>query len=625
MDRRWILTVVMIMAAVSAAAVTTAPVAGTLLKNQGEAAAENSGIIQGGDTEPLDRNGLSEAEAAMLFNRDVDRAFNQTHPVMDRLLINESARGQALKEDYVTATPMSTAREWTETAFTDYDAGAFQKESSRYPQHAELTTEGPVADAHVTLFQLQPSTIAHEGGDSTTLYVAEQGKISAMVDYRERTPSRQVVQGEASGIDRRVTTYEIQYSRIENVSLRMNGEVVAQNPGEHLPQFEYATGLINSNLNRLGIQANITVVVEEETTTYYEDGSVPSTTVTTNTTTVTVADGRDVTPYDLERGDLTMYRGDNPDNGENLGIRTTKPWAALRISDGPRRLTTRWGFVTARTPGWETLTVATEEDTNTRPAPDLPVYVHAVPTPAEPRAADSLSGVAGAVTTNSPRYPERPPPETVPDEILMATVNESYLPHGTIGARYPSLSHPYSVKAIGFVNRTGVTMQSSSFASRTIRQSEVVIETRKQNDSYTVVFVQVRDAATGEPISLQSGGQSEPIFTGVYASAPELDRGQVVIRSDSTQRTVQPGANGTTVGFQDHGMIFARFEPAPWTVHDPAYLSSSASARSLPGGSIIGMLAPFVMGILGVLIPVWLAYKFARSLGRIIHPEDYIQ
>ena len=626
MDRRWIPTAVVLVAVTSAAAVATTPVAGTVLTTQDEAPAENSAATQAGNIEPLDRNGLSEVEAARLFNQDVDREFNQTHPVMDRLEINESARMKALKEDYLFPTPTATAREWTTTAFTDYDAGAFEKDSSRHPQHAELTTEGPVADAHVTLFQLQPSTIAHEAGDEATLYVAEQGDISAMVDYRERTPPKQVVQDGASGVDRRVTTYEIQSSQIENVSLLMNREVVKQDSGEHLPEFTYSTGLLGENLNRLGIQANITVVVEEETTTYYEDGSEPSTTVTTNTTTVTVVDGREVTPYDLEESDLTMYRGDNPDNGENLGIRATKPWASLRIDGGPRRLLTRWGFVTARTPGWETLTITTEGESNTRPAPDLPVYVHAVPTPANPRAADTESGVAGSVTTRSPRYPERAPPETVPEEIRVRIINESYLPHGTIGAQYPSLSHPYAVEAVGLVNRTGVTMQSSTFTTRSIRQSEVVLETREQNDSHTVIFVQVQDTATGEPVSLQSGEQrATPIFTGVFPSSPELDRGQVVIRSDSTQRTVQPGANGTTVALQDHGMIFARFEPAPWTAQDPAYLASSASARSLPGGSIIGVLAPFLMAIFGVLVPMWLAYKFARSLGRIIHPEDHIQ
>jgi len=593
---------------------------------QGAAAEENESAGPSTSAPPLDLNGLQERTVALLFNRDADGAVNRSHPVIRRLPLNETNRTLALAHDRALKTPPATARTWTTAAFDDYDAVEFETDNSQYPQHANLTTRGAVGDAHLTLFQLQPSTIVHASGDSSARYISETGVIAGMIDYRERIPEPEVEEVDGGNIDRRVTTFEVQSSRIENVTVTVNGEAVpdTQQSATHLPRFVYDTTEYDT-VDQIGLKAEIVVTVRETTKTYYEDESTPaSTTTTVNTTRVTVADNRTVTVYDLRPDDIAGYRVANKTGDERLAIRGQQPWSALHIVGQNTSLSTRWRFTTARTPGWTRITVANESDTATRPAPDLPVTVHAIPTTNPPDAEATRFGVAGRVTTTAPEYPARSPPQTVPETVNVSAMNSSYHPHDTIAARYPGLTPPYDATVVGFVNGTNATVASSSFTTRSLRPAEVVLETRRQNETHTVVFVQVRDDRTKSPIQLSGSPPSTPLFDGLFQAGQSPDRGQVVLRGKRVRRVVRPGANGTTVALETHGAVRAGFEPASWTVHDPAYKPARATTYAR-GAATTGGVLPFVAALAAVIIPFLFAVKLARTAGRIIHPEDHLK
>jgi len=621
MPRLWVPVAVLLVVVVSGVAATPA----THARGPGTQPASQAPSNTSAD--PLDLNGLSERTVALLFSRDVDDPRNDSQPVIRRLPLSDANRSFALTHDRPFERPPATAREWSTEAFADYNADAFDTDTSRYPQHADVTTRELVADAHLTLFHLQPSTIAHESGDTPTRYITADGAITGMIDYRERTPNRTVEDVDRPGIDRRVTTYEIRYSRIENVTLTVNGnrDPETRRSDVHLPRYEYDTADYG-DVHQLGIQADIVVTARETTKTYRENAAAPvSTTTSTNTTRVTVADNQSVTVYDITPGNVTGYRAASPSGDEHLAVRSDQPWSSLHVPGRNTSLATRWRFVTARTPGWTRLTTASETDSRVRPAPDLPVTVHAIPTTRPPDADATRFGVAGEVTTTSPRYPARSPPETVPETIGVSAVNDSYHAHGTIAARYPNLTAPYTTTILGVVNGTNTTVASSSFTTRSIRPADLTLETRRQNESHTVVFVQVRDAATDTPISLAGGQSPSSLFDGGLPAARTPERGQVVVRTDRVRRVVRPGADGMTVALQDHGTVHAVFEPASWTVHDPAYTEARASTDALSQAAVGGVLSFIVVVLFAVLIPVWLAVKLARAAGRIIHPEDYIQ
>jgi len=547
-------------------------------------------------------------------------------PVVRRLLIDNANKTDGITWDRPHRAPPGTARAWTEAAFAEYDSSAFDTKTSRYPSHANLTTEGFVADAHITLFSIHPSTIVHESGDEPTMYLSPTGRMTAMVDYRERVPKKTVERVSDPDIDRRVTTYTVQLSSIENVTVTADGtpDPEKRRSDTHRPTFSYNINDYGGSVNRLGVKAEIVVTVRETTKEYPADGTGAIITSTRmNTTRVTVTDARAVAIHELNTSGVTSYRAAPADGAERVALRADTPWSMLRLQGENARLATKWRFFTARTPGWDQLTIASEDDTEKRPAPDIPVYVHGVPTTNPPVAEASEPGVSGKVTSDDEAGPERSPPESVPEAVGVSTVNESYQPRSVLAVRFPNTSAPYDATVVGLVNGTNVTRPSGDFQERSLSESQLIVRTERQNASHTVLFVKVQGAQSGAPISLAPTDiQYARLFGGLAST--QTPSGQVVIQGHRTTHVVRPPSDGTTIAVPTHGMIFAEYQPASWISKTPAYQPTRASAKSQRLASLSGLLG-FISIALTVLIPLWMAIKLAQGAARLVRPEDFIE
>ena len=584
----------------------------------------------GDSAPPLDMNGLPPETAMFLFAGDIDDGRSTSQPVLNRLPVETERKYDAVTYDREQSVPSQAAREWTTTAFADYsEETSFDTDTARYPPHADLRSERFIADAHATLFAIQPSTIVHETGKTPTWYLTEQGEASAVVDYRERTPNRTVEKSSDPDIDRRITEYEVQSSSIQNLTLEVNNkpDPATQQSGTHVPTFEYDAADYGGEIIQLGVRAKIVAKVEVTTTLIPENESEePITKTEIRTETVTVTDGRPTQVYRLEEEDVAGYRASGPDSAERVAVESEVPWAMLQVRGTNATVTSRWRLLAGQEPDttWNELVVATENETETRPAPDIPVHVQAIPTSHPPTAAATRFGEAGRVTATTTTGDERRPPESVPDGMGTPVVNESYQPQGNVAASLPGIDPAYDLRVVGLVAGLNHTRSSAELTERSVRQAELTIQTEQVNTSYTELSIQLRDAQTGEPISLQRSRSVDTVSLAprFRESEPTTD-GEVIITGRSQRYSIRPPAEGTTITVPMHGIITAQFSPASWISQDPAYQPTRGSARSsrLATGDALFALIELALPL---LLPMWMSIKLLQAGGRVTHPEDFI-
>jgi len=233
-----------------------------------------AGTVSGSPDVPprsgTDGSGLDVNETATLWSKapneclsdaEYEERYDEARTAMQEL---GSCTDITFKE------PPDTAERWTAYDYESLAGG--DTETSIYPTSAELTDSVLIADAHATTFAVQPSTKTHLDADETVHYIAPEGKIRGLVDYRVRVDSDSTVQNHG----------------IDEVRLRRDGDIVDTIRGTQTPTFEYTFD--RSGLATLTLEADISARVERDR------GN--RTVVVTDR--VTVSQDLDVEIYDLQ-------------------------------------------------------------------------------------------------------------------------------------------------------------------------------------------------------------------------------------------------------------------------------------------------------------------------------------
>jgi len=552
-------------------------------------------------------NGLTENESATLWSRDDDsRSISDT---AYREAFDESRtpiQAVANRTDLTFTRPPATASVWSRHDHGDYRAGNMT--TSVYPTNANLSDSRFLRDAHATVFAVTPSTKAHRTPKETTWYVAPEGRLLGTVDYRVRTPS-------GIDTDNRTVSWTVESHAISEVRLTSNGTVVGKTAGSHRPTLRYE---LAGGQKILQLEATVEVSLEKTVRdAYYVNATGPNgtnrtekrwrTSKRTVNDSLTVSDRLDVDVYDLS---ATLYETTYPDNTSGVAVFQNGPWQGYSFD--PNRSTSIrgvWRFYTARETAWDSLTRTTSDGSSRVESDALPVYVHAYPSELGPRT-DPVRGDVEITTVwgTTHRAPESSLGENVNVEVVSNSYEASY---GIATEHRGSITDGVTVHGIVRGVRTTVEASQSEHR-RQVRETHLSLDVQSQNESGATLLVELTDVETGAPVRLTR--TQDPRY------APLLDdprSGYVTVGA----RRVETNASGqATVRVDDPGVYTARYHPGSWLSHDPAYLSTTASARWHPLTTIEGCVSLLVT-IIQWFLPFGIAWYAGRHVGKLFDWE----
>ncbi|WP_435118865.1 hypothetical protein [Halolamina sp. C58] len=534
-------------------------------------------------------NGLTENESATLWSRDDDAYMSQS-AYRRRYGKSRTAMQQLANGTDITFTrPPATAATWTRNDFGDLEASG--ADTSIAPQNAALEDGVFIADAHATVFAVQPSTRVHAAPNETTHYVAPNGTLRGSVDYRVRVPAR-------STNGNRTTEWTLQRHEIESVRLLRDGEPIVTRDGTHTPALEYA--LDAHDEVTLTLEADIHVRLRAVT-------RGPNSTVvntTTRTETVTVADSLSVDVYDPE---ATVYYADYPGGDTGVAVFQIQPWQGYTLSDdGSRRVRGVWRFYTARDTGWDKLVRrnGTAQETVTSDA--IPVSVHAYPSRIGPRAEPVRDGPEILDTWQVTNATRAPP---LGENINVDVVNGSYTASHGVAVRAGDVD-PDTIRVAGIVRgvNASITEPDSGF-ERPLFRSNLTATVVEQTRSATTVRLTLRSAYSGAPVVLDDDAGPRP---GVGPAR----NGYIAIAGQH----VETNASGVAVVTLDQpGIYTARYHPGSWVDQRSAYVGDTATVRWHPLTTVDGWFA-LLVALGWQLLPFVVALYAGRRLLALLSP-----
>jgi len=553
-------------------------------------------------TPPTAENGLTENESATLWSRDDDTGYISNEAYRDAYGESRSAVAQvANATDLTFREPPATAATWTRNDHAAFEGGG--RDTSAYPPDANLTGGEYIAAAHATVFAVAPSTVTHRTPNETHRYVAPNGTLRGIVDYRVDVPA-----DERS--DSRTVEYELATSSVEEARLYDDGDdrLLATVNGSKTPALQYR---LPSTVETLRLEAdinasvNVTATTREEVTVEGPNGTTETRTrvrtrTETRSETITATDRYAVTPYDPS---VLVTTARYPDGDRGVAAFYTQPWQGLVLTrNGSQRVRGVWRFYTARNPRWDRLTYASENTTEQRPSPVLPVAVHAYPSRLGPRTdpvarSPTLLRVWGS--------PYETPAPALPETVHVDVVTQAYTASDGLAVRTDAGRHQ-GLTVRGIVRGVNASIQRTG-PPQDIRPTTLDVRVLSRTPEQIRLQVTLQNAATGEPIGLRSRpGSRYDSVTGGRAGYIEL----------GPQRVQTNRSGEATVTLTEPGVYTARYVPGSWVEHDPAYTRAKATVRWHPLTTVDGWFALLVRGLQWFL-PFALALYAGRKLGQV--------
>ena len=474
--------------------------------------------------------------------------------------------------DLTYAAPPAHAASLTAEGFAALTPG--NATTSVAPPNANRTTRGLIADAHATLYAVHPATRIQFTSTERRQYIAPNGTVRALVDYRLRAPAG----------NRSIVAHEVRAIRVS-----IGGENVGTARHTQTPTINYTT--TKAREQPLTVTAEIAVTVGGNAT-------------NRTTQTVTVNDTRSVWIYRLRP---EAYTATYPDGDTGLAVYQGAPWHGVTLTDNERqRVRGVWRYYTARATAWDRLVVSRAMGTTRQAARGQPLGVVAFPAQIGPRAVPvrdgpSLTAVWGV---------ERASPATgLHPNVSVGVVNESYTRSFGVALRNASVD-PEQVQVHGVVRGVSAPLQSVTPTERPIRRPNLTAETVATSASAATIRVTLRDSQTGDPISLD-GSAASPIEDDGPAGTLRLNGEPLELNY----------SGATTVTVAEPGLYTVEFEPASWRTTSPAYVAASESVRWHPLGTVGGWLQ-LVETLLWGAIPLLAAWIAGRQLGNLLSADS---
>ncbi|MFC7325879.1 hypothetical protein ACFQMF_15015 [Halorubrum rutilum] len=552
-----------------------------------------TGIVTADPPRPgTERNGLTENESATLWSRDPDSYISQDE-YRRRYDENRSAVYQVANGTDVTfKRPPETAATWTRNDFEDLDAGS--PDTSVYPSHADLEDGVFITDAHATIFAVQPSTRAHLESGETPLYIAPNGTVRGLVDYRVRVPA-------ASSSGNTTISWSLTEHEIEEVRLQTDNETITEHDGAHTPALDYQ--LEDDWSATLTLEAEIHVRLKKTVRT--DLGDQTDIDISYRTESRSVSDSIAVEIYDLS---AYPYYAEYPNGDVGVAVFQSRPWQGYTLTaDDTARVRGIWRFYTARNTNWDTLIRSNRTDSATIQSDAIPVSVHAYPSRIGPRAEPVRNGPEIIETWGT----DRPSPVgTIGENINIDIVNQSYTTTYGVASRVENVDRE-ALHVTGIVRGVDASLvEPDTGSERQLRYSNLTVEVMQQNQSQATLRVELWDTHTGAPIALDNSRQL-PIGG--------TTRDGYITVADQRVETNTSGA--AIVSIDEPGIYTARYHPGSWISHDPAYVSDTATARWHPLGTINGWFA-LVFEVGWQLLPFFVMFYAGKRLLRMLGPAD---
>lgn len=537
-----------------------------------------------------DMNGLTSSEVATLWSLDTD----STHGNRSEHTTAQSPtemRELAGQTDITFKRPPETAATWTQHDFQDLQAGG--PETAIFPPHADRANGTYLADAHATLFAIQPATYAHLDPTTTTRYVAPTGSVRGFVDYRIRLPPD-------STTGNRSTTWSLLSHDIDTVRLMADDTTIATAEGSHTPVLDYQ--LDSRGTMTLTLEAEISIRVQR--TTLNRSGNQTTSTRVTHSETRTVSDSITVEPYRLEVDAVTTTY---PDQSTGLAVFQSQPWQGIEFGGGGERVRGVWRFYTARDPAWDSLVHATDSSRAVRASPAIPVAVHAYPSRVGPRSQPLRNGPRISDTWG---VTKRSPAAALGDTIHVDVIENTYT--ATYGIAVRTTADPTPSTVLGLVRGVNTTLSPGNSDVRDLRESTLTVTILNQTRESATLRITLTDAETGDPIALTRNPRRSPL--------DGTARTGVITIANKQLRTNATGVAITTI--TNPGSYTARYQPGSWLDHDPAYVSASTPVRWHPLHSLQGWLA-LATSLLWQLAPLLVAAYAGKRLLAILTPNTH--
>jgi len=544
-------------------------------------------------------NGLTENESATLWSRDADTYITQEEYQArygeSRTAVQQAANGT----DITFKRPPATAATWTRNDFADLTAGG--PTTAIHPPHADLENGRFIADAHATIFAVHPATRGHLDANRTPLYVAPNGTVRGLVDYRIRMPNGSPGTTDPGGT---TSNWSIVDHNVDEVRLRTDRNVIAETAGSQTPTVDY--DLEDEWRAPLTLEAEISVRVKQ--TTRADNGSGEATTVTYHTESLTVSDSITVAVYDPA---AHVSYADYPNGDTGVAIFQSRPWQGYTVTDdGDARVRGIWRFYTARDTNWDTLVYSSRTGTTTVESDAIPVYVHAYPSRIGPRVEPVRGGPELTDTWGTTRSA---PPDSIGENVTVDVVTRSYTPTDGVAVRAAEVDRE-ALHVAGLVRGVNASIiEPDASDERQLRRSTLSTELSQQNRSHATLRIELQENQTGAPIVLDEGSRSSDDG---YAGSGYITVGD---------RRVETNASGVaTVTLDEPGIYTARYQPGSWLGHDPAYLGDSTTTRWHPLGTIEGWFS-LLIELGWQLLPFAVMFYAGKHLLRLLGPEDVFQ
>lgn len=617
-----------------------------------------------------EHNGLSPRQLSMLWSRDNDSyvspsTYRERYPSRPN---RTSYQQIAAATDYTFVRPPEIAQTWSQGDYRDFDTldvfdgGERDRNTSIYPANATTrSSELWIEDAHATVWAIHPSTRAHVSPTEHPLYVAPNGTVRGLVDFRVWLPANTTVsERRPNGIYTKGVMYRLLTAEIEEVRLVYGADesrtVLTRINGSHLPVLDYS-GIERRTPTELVLEADINVTVNKTIVERIPCGGNRSNksrgkpngtggsasgngSSGPNATTCIpggVSGHRNVTRSEIVADEMTfedsltvrgynltvsLHRVEYPDNTTGIVAYKDRPWNAL-VFDPARNASVRgaWRFYTARDRSWDRLIEETDNGSETFVSPALPVNVHAYPYGGGPRGASpeprnpELLDVYGS-ETEAPALGENINLDVPDNDLDILNINRSPTGPVTYTKSYGIAVHTDDLevhRVRGIVQGTTATIIDSRDGPREIREANLTVETSDRREDTVVLLITLRDNTTGAPIALSNPAEGTPIRGG---TTPDRD-GYIVVNGTHYETNAQ---GVVRVRVERSGVYTIRYEPGGWLDHNPAYQSTSTSVKYTPVYSLEWWLDVAIDLFIYLVLPGLVFWMIGWRFKRIFQP-----
>lgn len=542
-----------------------------------------------------DDSDLDENETATLWSKEPNECLSD-HEYEQRYG-EERTTIHALGNctDITFRDPPETAEVWTAHDFESLEPG--ETGTSVYPAHANRTGGRFIKDAHATTFAVQPSTRVHLDDEDTPLYLAPDGELRGLVDYRVEVPEDEVE-------GNRTIAWSLLEDEVTTVRLRQDDDLMVTEAGQHTPVLDYE--LDGSGPSTLTFEAEIEVELEKEVT--QQGGNGTRTRYEYLTETVTASQTVAIEVYDLT---AYVYHAEYPDGDVGVAIYQSQPWHGYTLTeDGEAGVRGVWRYYTARDTDWDSLIHATEADQETVDSDALPVYTRAYPSEIGPQAHPIRDGPAIQEVWGAD---SESPASTLHENVEIGIIDEEYVRSHGVAVQYEEIDRG-QIDVQGIVRgESADIVEPEAGTEREIRESEVTVDILQQNRSAATLRIELRDAETGDPLALEDPwdehSRVEPI-------GHDQREGYITIGNER----VETNSSGVaTVTVRSPGVYTAEYQPGSWRTHEPAYVRDRASVTWHPLDTASGWFA-LIIDVVWMSIPFLVALYAGLKLGAFLNP-----